>query len=42
MSQANTSTRQLAVNAAFLKEIKEDNLHLKSLWDSDHVSFLSC
>ena len=33
MSDANTSTRQLAVNAAFLKEIKEDNLHLKSMWD---------
>ncbi len=33
MSEANTSTRQVAVNAAFLKEIKEDNLLLKSLWD---------
>jgi hemerythrin-like domain-containing protein len=33
MSNTNTSTRQLTVNAAFLKEIKEDNCHLKSLWD---------
>lgn len=33
MSNANTSTRQVTVNAAFLKEIKEDNLHLKQLWD---------
>ncbi len=33
MSNTNTSTRQLTVNAAFLKEIKEDNHHLKSLWD---------
>ena len=33
MPEANTSTRQLAVNAAFLQEIKEDNVHLKELWD---------
>lgn len=30
---SSTRTRQLAVNAAFLKEIKDDNLLLKSLWD---------
>ena len=28
-----TSQRQLTVNAAFLREIKEDNLVLKSMWD---------
>ncbi len=33
MSNTKTSTRQLTVNAAFLKEIKEDNHQLKSLWD---------
>ena len=40
MTSSNTSTRQLAVNAAFLKEIKEDNLHLKSLWD--RITPISC
>ena len=39
MTDANTSTRQLTVNAAFLKEIKEDNLHLKiSLGSNQSVS----
>lgn len=33
MSQASVSTKQVTVNAAFLKEIKEDNLLLKQLWD---------
>lgn len=32
MIDAMTATR-LTVNAAFLKEIKDDNLHLKKLWD---------
>ena len=33
MSKTAVSTRQLAVNAAFMKEIKDDNQHLKTLWD---------
>ena len=33
MSPAKTSTRRLAVNAAFLKDIKDDNRELKSLLD---------
>jgi hypothetical protein len=33
MSQSSVSTKQVTVNAAFLKEIKEDNQHLKQLWD---------
>jgi hypothetical protein len=33
MSQGSVSTKQVTVNAAFLKEIKEDNQHLKQLWD---------
>ena len=33
MSNNAISTRQLTVNAAFLKEIKDDNQHLKTLWD---------
>lgn len=33
MSNANTSTRRLAVNAAFLKDIKDDNRELKLLLD---------
>ncbi len=33
MSQSSISTKQVTVNAAFLKEIKEDNQHLKQLWD---------
>ena len=33
MSSKAISTRQLTVNAAFLKEIKDDNQHLKTLWD---------
>lgn len=32
-SKAGKSTGRLAVNAAFLKEIKEDNRQLKTLWD---------
>ena len=35
MLQSNTKaqTRQLTVNAAFLKEIKDDNKQLKQIWD---------
>ena len=33
MLDSMTSTKQLTVNAAFLKEIKDDNLQLKALWD---------
>ncbi|QDT13796.1 hemerythrin domain-containing protein [Planctomycetes bacterium K23_9] len=33
MSQSRVATKQVTVNAAFLKEIKEDNRHLKQLWD---------
>lgn len=33
MLQNHVQTRQLTVNAAFLKEIKDDNQHLKTLWD---------
>ena len=33
MLDSTVQTRQLAVNAAFLKEIKDDNQHLKVLWD---------
>ncbi|WP_442508092.1 hemerythrin domain-containing protein [Novipirellula sp. SH528] len=33
MTQNATSTRRLAVNAAFLKDIKDDNHHLKILVD---------
>ncbi len=33
MSRMKTSTRSLAVNAAFLKDIKDDNHHLKVLLD---------
>ncbi|TWU06246.1 hemerythrin domain-containing protein [Stieleria varia] len=28
-----TATRQVTVNAAFLREIKDDNIQLKALWD---------
>ncbi len=34
-----TTTRSLSVNAAFLKDIKDDNQHLKQLLDK--ISFLS-
>ncbi|MGB7347926.1 MAG: hemerythrin domain-containing protein [Pirellulaceae bacterium] len=33
MSPTSVSTKQVTINAAFLKEIKEDNQHLKQLWD---------
>ena len=33
MHNSATPTRLLSVNAAFLKEIKEDNQQLKALWD---------
>ena len=33
MENSNTKTRQLAVNAAFMKDIKDDNRDLKALMD---------
>lgn len=33
MFETMTATRNVTVNAAFLKEIKDDNLQLKALWD---------
>ena len=33
MSTSNTSTRRLSVNAAFMKDIKDDNRDLKEILD---------